>query len=105
MPENENKEIGAGTDLSGMFKGVDVKPPREFDIEQSSYAGTPKIIGWTMKISGGLIKNKNQAQYALLGFVVVAIIVSLFLFFGGGGAKPLYKEDIMNLNSLPAKGI
>ena len=42
----------------------------------------PKIIQWTMKYSGGTIKDQRQAEYVLLGFVVLAIIISLFLFFG-----------------------
>ncbi len=96
MPEakDESQGLNSGTDLSGMFKGGSVRSPREFDIEQPSYSGTPKIIGWTMKLSGGLIKNKNQAQYALLGFVIVAIIVSLFLIFGGGETKLPPEQEI-----------
>ncbi|MDI6603089.1 MAG: hypothetical protein QME57_03170 [Patescibacteria group bacterium] len=43
----------------------------------------PKIVQWLIKYSGGLIKNEKQATYVLLGFVVLAIIVSLFLLFGG----------------------
>ncbi len=81
MPEDGNQELNTGTDLSSMFKNVSINPPREIRAEQPSYAKTPKVIQWTMKYSGGLIKNKNQAQYVLLGFVILAIIISLFLFF------------------------
>lgn len=42
----------------------------------------PKIIRWLIKYSGGLIKNESWAAYVLIGFVALAIIVSLFLFFG-----------------------
>jgi len=34
-----------------------------------------------------LIKNENQAAYVLIGLIALAIIISLFLFFGGGGTK------------------
>ena len=44
----------------------------------------PKIVKLAMKWSGGLIKEQKQAEYVLFGFVVVAIAISLFLFFGGG---------------------
>ena len=44
---------------------------------------TPKIIKLVMKYSGGSIKEENQASYVLIGFVVVAIVISLYLFFGG----------------------
>lgn len=41
------------------------------------------LVGWAMKHSGGLIKDERQMEYILLGFVVAAIAVSLFLVFGG----------------------
>ncbi len=99
MPENENKEIGTGTDLSGMFKGVNTNPTQKFYVEQqSSYTGTPKIFEWTMKISHGLIKNEKQAQYTLLGFALITIIVSLFLFFGAiYSPSPPPADQIINV--------
>lgn len=66
---------------------------------------TPKIILWVIKYSGGYIKNEKQASYALLVFAVLAIIISLFLFFGGSNKGPLYEEDIMGPNGLPVRGI
>lgn len=50
---------------------------------------TPKMIKLMMKISGGSVKSEKQAEYILLGFVVVAIIISLFLFFSGGGSNDM----------------
>ena len=46
-----------------------------------------KLAGFIVKYSGGLIKDENQAQYVILGFVAAAIIVSLFLIFGGRGTS------------------
>jgi len=43
-----------------------------------------KLAEALVKYSGGLIKDESQADYVILGFVVVAIIISLFLFFGRG---------------------
>jgi hypothetical protein len=40
-----------------------------------------KLAEALVKYSGGLIKDENQASYVILGFVVLAIIISLFLFF------------------------
>ena len=64
---------------------------------------TPGIIRWVMQGSGGLIKNEKQAQYVLIGFVVVAIIfVSILVFSSGGdtakfeappGQKIIYPEN------------
>jgi len=54
---------------------------------RSFQASTPKMVEWVIKYSGGYIKDEKQASYALLGFVVVVITISLFLVFGGGGVK------------------
>lgn len=85
-------------DLSGMLKDSNVSGYRA--VKYYRETSTPKIIRWTMKLSGGLIKDEKQASYFVLGFVVVAIIVSLFLFFGGGSFS--YQEKI--ITPIPAAG-
>jgi len=40
------------------------------------------MADFIVKYSGGLIKDENQAAYVIIGLVIVAIIISLFLFFG-----------------------
>jgi hypothetical protein len=40
-----------------------------------------KMVEWVIKSSRGLIKDEIQARYVLLLFVVIAISVSLYLFF------------------------
>ena len=53
-------------------------------------AGIPHLV---IKYSGGYIKDEKQANYVLLGFIVLAIVISLFLIFNGGEiASP--PEDI-----------
>ncbi len=47
-----------------------------------------KMIERVITLSGGLIQNERQASYVLLGFVAIGIMVSLFLFFGGGPGLP-----------------
>ena len=56
----------------------------EFQRSRSFQTPTPKIIQWVIKYSGGYVKDEKQAIYVLIGFVVVAIVISLFLIFGGG---------------------
>ncbi len=51
---------------------------------QSFQTPTPKIVEWVIKYSGGVIKDEKQANYVLIGFVAVAIIISLFLIFSSG---------------------
>jgi len=46
-----------------------------------------KLASFIVKYSGGLIKDETQAAYVIIGFVVVAIIISLFLIFGGGKSE------------------
>lgn len=63
----------------------------------------PGIVGWAIQYSGGLIKDEKQAQYVLVGFVVVAaIFVSVLVFSSGGntakfeappGQKIIYPEN------------
>lgn len=67
------------------------EPPKiVFEGEQfqrrSFQATTPKIIELVIKYSGGYIKDEKQASYILIGFVVVAIVISLFLIFGENGS-------------------
>ena len=91
MPDGENKESSNGADLSGMFSKADADSKNNTWRAFKYYRETtiPKVVRWTMKLSGGLIKNEKQASYVLLGFVVVAIIISLFLFFAEEGVKPI----------------
>lgn len=66
-----------------VFEGEEFQRPRSFQ--------TPKIIELVIKYSGGYIKDEKQANYFLIGFVVVAVIVSLFLFFGNSTQGDLEK--------------
>lgn len=73
-----------------VFEDEQFQRPRSFQTQ------TPKIVQRVIKYSGGLVKTEKQANYVLIGFVAVAIIVSLFLIFSGGGSKiiPRFREDI-----------
>lgn len=57
---------------------------REIGLTQTP---TPKIIELVIKYSGGYIQGEKQASYMLIGFVAVAIAVSLFLIFDGKGSS------------------
>jgi len=76
-----NNEI----DLSSELKDSEAKfQGRQEEQAQGFLPGTPKIIQWLINHSKGLIKNKRQVAYILMGFVVLAIIIVLFLFFSEG---------------------
>lgn len=76
-----------------VFKGDDFQYAT-----QSFQPRTSKITQWTIKCSGGLIQNEKQANVVLLGFAIVAIIVSLFLFFGGDSLV----DNSKDIKKLPA---
>jgi hypothetical protein len=48
------------------------------------YPGTPKIIQWLVRYSGGLIKDEKQANYVLIGFVILIFFLSFFLLSSRG---------------------
>lgn len=58
----------------------------QFDFEEEQRQSIkPKestFVRLVMKCSGGFIKDKTQANYILLGFAMLAIIISLLLFSG-----------------------
>jgi len=97
--DNENKKE---IDLSGLLKdsGTGVKF-EEYRVPRSYYPGTPKIIQWVVKYSGGLVKDEKQASYVLLGLVglFLVILVILLANISGGPSKPPagYRGNIPDL--------
>jgi uncharacterized integral membrane protein len=49
---------------------------------------SPKMVEFVIRNSGGLIKDRRQAEYILLGVVVISILVTLFLVFAVINKKP-----------------
>lgn len=101
MPPNEvnikNKGISVdNVEIQEALKEFEMKSAGEQrpvqEVSETSEA--PKIVKLVVKCSGGLIKEESQAYYVLFGFVVLAIIVSLFLVFGGGGNTQLSPQAL-----------
>lgn len=82
MQEHGNGEYT--TDSNIAFEG-DNSPVR------SSRRKTPRLLRWIITYSSGLVKDEKQASYVALGFSILAVIVSLLLVFGGGGARQEYE--------------
>jgi len=91
----EDNKQNKTVDLSNTLKDSnnDIGIQNEQQSNQVFFPGTPKIIQWVIKYSGGLIKDEKQAQYVILGFVVLVIIISLFLIFGGGGKQEIFTPE------------
>ena len=81
--DKNNKEINLSDELKDSDNGGKIQNNEQQQSIQTFFPETPKIIQLTIKYSCGLIKNEKQANYVLIGFAALAIIVSLFLVFGG----------------------
>jgi len=99
--DQEKEKNNNGIDLSGPSNDSDVKFNKQRPQTPLYSPGTPKVIQWVIKYSGGLIEDEKQAQYIILGFVVLAIIISLFLFFSGAGQGNIPQPWEQNMNELP----
>ena len=44
----------------------------------------PKMAGWLIKYSGGLVKDEKTANYVLVSFAVLVIILTFFVISQGG---------------------
>lgn len=78
-------------------EGIQFEIPSYGAVKYYNETDTPKIVKLVMKYSGGVIKEQKQAEYILLGFVFVAIGISLFLVLGEVGssrAKSLTNNQI-----------
>ena|SRR3989344_1526327 len=76
------------------FEGKEFQRPRSFQTP------TPKIVRWVIKYSGGYVKDEHQANYVLIGFVAVAIIiVFVFLFSGSKGELTPEKQHFQTIPS------
>ncbi|MFH0791809.1 MAG: hypothetical protein V1905_01160 [bacterium] len=88
---NQGDKNDESIDLSGRLKssdsGIEFQGGKQRPA-QIFLPGTPKIIQWIIKYSGGLIKNEKQASYVMVGFAVMAIVIALLL-LSGDKEKPL----------------
>ena len=83
MDQDNRQNTGVG--LSGALKNDDTGVKfNDYRSPKSYYPKTSRMIQWVINYSGGYIKDEKQANYTLLGFAAVAIVISFFLFFGRG---------------------
>ncbi len=102
---DEEVKIGGNIDLNQALKEFEAKSQAE-QIPQapeiSKTSEVPKMVQLMMKWFG---LEQKQAEYILLGFVVVAIGISLYLFFGVGSRSntslPLGSKIIYPANQPP----
>ena len=69
------------------------------EIQSQSYVEydeTPKIVSLVIRYSRGLIKDEKQANFFLLGFVILAISLSILL-FGMFGLNKSKQEPVKEM--------
>jgi hypothetical protein len=66
------------------------EPPSYSSI--ASVKTSSKFIRWIIEHSGGKIKSEKEANYVLIAFLLIMIIISVYLIFSGDH----YVEDFPN---------
>src|SRR3989338_985930 len=87
MADDQNNKKFGGFEI----KSVEMKS-REYQLESLYPPGTPKVIRWVIKYSGGFVKGEKQASYVLIGLSGVAIVLTIILaarVFSGPPAPPV----------------
>ena len=87
---NEEINVPNNQEIDKALKEFELKNQAE-QVQKSpevlQNSDVPKMTQMVMKWFG--IKEQKQAEYLLLGFVVLAMGISLFLVFGGGNKQPM----------------
>ncbi|MEK7541316.1 MAG: hypothetical protein AAB533_00505 [Patescibacteria group bacterium] len=61
------------------------------------------MVRWVIRLSGGRIRDGRTATYTLMAVAAIIFIISLFLFFRGGGASLPPAREI--LRDTPTSGL
>ena len=57
------------------------------------------LVRLVVRLSGGRIRDIKQANYVLLGFAVIAILISIFIFFGiGSGSQQFLPPNFYQID-------
>lgn len=82
---DENMDLNKNIDINQALKEFELKSSVkqiQRTPKDSTTPDVPKMVRLVMGLSGGVIKEQRQAEYVLFGFVIIAIIISLFLVLG-----------------------
>jgi|ERR1035437_1406237 hypothetical protein len=85
---SESTNIPNNPEIEKALKEFEVKSQTEQmkkASEVSKDSETSKMVQLVMKWSG--VKEQKQAEYMLVGFAIVAIVISLFLIFWSGSSN------------------
>lgn len=86
MFRDEGASVDGNIEIQEALKELEAQPGvlsqlQEQTPEVSKTPEVPKMVKLVMKLSGGAIKEQKQAEYVLLGLVVLMLGLSFYLFF------------------------
>lgn len=81
MNQEKNNKEKQDIDLSTYLDGSGTQSKKIQPPKSGYLAGTPKVVQWLMRYSGGLIQSKKQASYIILILALAVIIISLLFAF------------------------
>jgi hypothetical protein len=73
---------------------MDLQYDRDANTILSIGRPAPKILQWTIKYPGGLVKTEQGAEKIVLAGIAIAIIVSIFLSTTSHRSRPEASSDI-----------
>lgn len=85
-------------ELGNALREFEAKESNEIPTKQKTATKdeTPGMVKLVYKLSGGSIAEQHQAEYVLLGFIIVATLVSAYLFFSiSGESSPSAADPLM----------
>ena len=92
---DEENKIQPSAEIQKALKEFETKSAESYKaVKFYNQTNTPRIVKLAMKLSG--VKDERKAEYILFGFVIVAVVVSLFLLLRGG--KQTSPVDIKNID-------
>ena len=92
---DEEIKIKGKEEIAQALKEFETKSAESYKaVKFYNQTNTPRIVKLAMKLSG--VKDERKAEYILFGFVIVAVVVSLFLLLRGG--KQTSPVDIKNID-------
>lgn len=79
---NEEIKTGGNAEIEQALKEFEAKEavPSYQAVKFYNETDTPKIVKLAMKWTG--VKEQKQAEYVLLAFIIIAMLISFYLFFG-----------------------
>ncbi|MFA6177661.1 MAG: hypothetical protein WC694_02080 [Candidatus Paceibacterota bacterium] len=98
---NEDLNANGNPEIDKALKEFAVNSAKDMSYKAVKFYNeieAPKMVKLTMKLAN--LKEQKQAEYALFGFVILAIGISFYLLFWGGhfniGGKTMITSEEMN---------